>query len=197
MKVSTKQLTETVAPVVEPVSDAEMKTHLRVDTSDSDTLIGVQTIAARQWVEKQLQMSLVQRTYRADLWAFADVMELPVPPLSSVTDIKYYNTDSPEVLTTLSTDVYRVNTLAGYIYRAQGESWPSWAYRHDAVQITFVTGFEPSGSPQDFAGNVPEAIKAAIKLQTGDLFENRESNSQLRIQELPTVTKLLAAYREY
>ena len=197
MKVSTKQLTQTVAPVVEPVSLAEMRKHLRDPDTAEDTLIDLQITAKRQWVEKRLQMSLVQRTYRADLWNFADVMELPVPPLSSVTNIKYYTTDSPQVLTTLGSDIYRVDTSAGLIYRAEGESWPSWSYRHDAVQITFITGFEPIGSPQDFAGNIPEAIKAAIKLQVGDLFENRESNTQLRMQELPTVKALISAFKEY
>lgn len=202
MKVSTKQITETVAPLIEPVSLAEMKTHVRVDTSDHDTILGVMVTAARQWVEKHLQRSLVQRTYRADIWNLYSVIELPVPPLSSITNIKYYTNDSPQVLTTLDDNVYRHDLGYNRIYWDVSPTIPTVANRHDAVQITFVAGSEPTNdSPQDLAGNVPEAIKSAIKLQAADLFENRETNTPVgvyvQIQELPTTRMLLAPYREY
>ena len=35
-KISTKQITETVAPVIEPISLPEAKAHLREDYNDSD-----------------------------------------------------------------------------------------------------------------------------------------------------------------
>jgi len=199
-KVSTRQITETVAPAIEPVSLAEMKAHLRVDGSDSDTLINAQITAVRQWVEMHLQRSLVRRTYRADLWAFFSAIELPRLPLSSVTSIQYYNTDSPQVLTTLSASLYLANLGRSMIYidPADTTSLPSVASRHDAVQITYVAGYEPSSdSPQDLTGNVPSAIKSAIKLQAADLFENRETNTQLKVTQLPTVDRLLAVYRQY
>ena len=176
-----------------------MKVHCRTeDSSDSDTILGVMITAARQWVEKQYQLSLVQRTYRADIWGFFSVIHLPLPPLSSITSIKYYNTDSPQVLTTLDSTAYRHDLGRSVIYTDTTVTIPGTAVRHDAVQITFVSGFEPStDSPQDLAGNVPEAIKSAIKLQAADLFENRETNTQLRMQELPTTKMLLAPWREY
>jgi uncharacterized phiE125 gp8 family phage protein len=198
-KVSTKLLTETIAPVIEPVGLQEMKVHCRCeDTNDSDTILGVMITAARQFVEKQYQISLVQRSYRADLWAFYSVIHLPLPPLSSVTSIKYYTDDSPQVLTTLDSTAYRHDLGRSMIYRDTSVTLPTASVRHDAVQITFVAGREPStDSPQDLAGNVPEAIKSAIKLQAADLFENRETNTQLRMQELPTTKMLLAPWREY
>jgi hypothetical protein len=147
-------------------------------------------------VENYLQRSLVQRTYRADIGYFSTQIILPMMPLSSVTQIQYYNTDSPQVLTTLDSAVYGVNKSYNYLYLAEGQTLPTTANRWDAVQITFVAGEEPStDSPQDWAGGVDQAIKAAIKLQIGDLFENREVNTQLRMQELPTVKHLLSAYR--
>lgn len=202
-KVSTKQITETIAPSVEPVSLQEMKVHCRVeDTNDHDTILGSMITAARQWTEKHLQKSLIQRTYRADLWALYPVIELPMLPLSSVTQIKYYTPDSPQVLTTLDSNTYRHNLGYSSLYWDVSVTLPSVAYRHDAVQITFVSGYEPSSdSPQDLAGNVPEAIKSAIKLLANDLFEHRETNTTVgvfvSIQELPVAKALLAAYREY
>ena len=41
------------------------------------------------------------------------------------------------------------------------------------------------------------AIRAAIKLLAADLYENRETNTQLKMQELPTTKMLLAPWRQY
>jgi len=199
MSFKVSRVTETIAPVIEPVGLHEMKVHVRAqDTNDHDTILGVMIKAARQFVEKQYQLSLVQRTYRADLWDFFSIICLPLPPLSSITQIQYFTNDSPQVLTTLDAVAYRHDLGNSRIYRDTTVTIPTVAYRHDAVQITFVAGYEPTtDSPQNLAGNVPEAIKSAIKLQAADLFENRETNTQLRMQELPTTKMLLAPYREY
>lgn len=197
--VSSRQITETVAPAVEPVSLAEMKAHVREDYSDNDTILVTMIKAARVFIEKQYQLSLVQRTYRADVEGFAQRFRLPRPPLSSIASIKYYTNDSPQVLTTLDADFYRADLGRGEIYiDASSTTIPSVATRHDAVQISYVAGYEPStDSPQDLAANVPEAIKSALKLQAADLFENRETHSQLRMVELDTTKMLLAPWREY
>lgn len=196
--VSTRQVTETVAPVVEPVGLQEMKVHCRIDGNDHDTILNVMVKAARQWVEHEYQLSLIQRSYRADVEGFAGRFRLPHPPLSSVTSVKYYTPDSPQVLTTLDADFYRHDLGRSEIYMdASSATIPSVATRHDAVQITYVAGYEPStDSPQNLAGNVSEAIKSAIKLQAADLFENRETNSQLKLTELATTKMLLAPWRE-
>jgi len=200
LTVSTKQLTETVAPLVEPITLAQAKLHLRVDGTDNDDLITAQIKAARRWVEKAIQRALVRRTYRADLWGFYDEIVLPLPPLASITSIKYFNTDSPEVLTTLDSAIYIADLSYNRIYIDPSYigTIPDVATRHDAVQVTYVAGDAPdTSSPIDNAANVDDAIKAAIKLIVGDLFANRETNTQLRIQHLKAVDRILALYREY
>lgn len=186
-KVYTDQITETVAPTSEPVSVIEAKVHLRIDNDDSDTLINAQIKAARQWVENYCQRSLVARTYRADVEGFAGCFDLPMKPLSSISSIKYYTPDSPQVLTTLDSTFYRTDTGRGQIYMdASSTTIPNTATRRDAVQITFVT-----------ESSTDEAIKSAIKLIVGDLYEHRERNSEMRIQTLDTVEMLLAGFRNY
>lgn len=197
MKVSTAQITETVAPTVEPVTRDEAKLHGGVTWAQEDSLIDIYISAARKYCEKFLQRSLVQRTYRADISGFYDELDLPGGPVLSIESIRYYNTDSPTGLTTLSSDVY---TLYGnYVVRNTGQSWPSVYSRPDAVQITYVAGYAAStDSPQDFAANVPEDIKAAIFLLLQDLYENREAQITGTITTRNrTVDLLLDANRNY
>lgn len=201
-----RQLTLDTAPAAEPVSLSEMKAHLRVDYTDDDSLIGDQITEAREWMEKALNLSMVHRTYTAKIDGFYECIELPAGPVSSVTAVKYWSTDSPSVLTTLAdssvspvvtSDVYRVDTDQNRIYRAQNETWPDAAVRHDSVQITFVAGYAAVTSPLDFS-LVPGGLKAALKLLVGDMYENRENTVIGRItSELPTAKRLLQSHREY
>ncbi len=206
-QVSTKQLTEVTAALAEPVTQAEMKTFLNVTTTDDDTLIDTMISAARDLVEKITQRALVRRTYRADIGGFYSKISLAWVPLASVTSVKYYDTASPSVLTALAdssssplvtSEVYRVNEAGSMLYLVNGESWPTTDLRHDAVQITYVAGYAPdSASPLDHAANVPDALKAALKLLVADMYLNREAQSMMKLDENKTFKNLLAAYREF
>ena len=196
MLIYSQQVTETVAPTTEPVTLAYAKLHLRVDITDDDTLITNLIKAAREYAETYCARSFVQHTYRADLANFADLMELPLGPVQSVTSIKYYDTASPSVLQTLASTVYAVNKNC--ITRTYGQSWESVAYRPDAVQITYQTGYSDLASPEDTIASIPQAVVVAILLLIGDYYENREGQSGSRpLVENPTVMTLLNTYRQY
>jgi len=195
MKVLADKITQTVAPTA-VLTTAEAKSHLRVDISDDDTLIDSMISAATDYVELYTGRSFVTRTYRADLSGFADVIELPMRPIISITSIKYYDTNSPSVLTTLASSTY--NLVNNVIYRTWGASWPSRYPRMDAVQVTFTAGDAPTSSPEVAAENVPDAVKAAILLIVGELYENRESSvTGLMYAKTKTVEMLLDGYRFY
>jgi len=206
-QVSTRQLTEVTAALAEPVTLAKIKTFLNLSTADDDTLLDALIKAARDHVEMVLQRALVRRTYRADIGGFYRAIRLPWAPLASVTSVKYYDTASPSVLTTLAdssispettSEVYRVNEAGSMLYLVNGEAWPTADLRHDAVQITYVAGYAPdSASPLDHAANVPDAIKSALKLLIGDMYLNREAQSMMKLDENRTFKSLLASYREF
>jgi uncharacterized phiE125 gp8 family phage protein len=194
--VSTDQVTET-GVVSELISTAQAKAHLRVDISDDDSLIAGLVTAARQHVEIHTGRSFAQHTYRADIGSFHDVMVLPWRPIQSITQIQYYNTDSPEVLTTLSSAIYSL--YADRVVRDYGECWPTaWAIRPGAVQITYVTGYLSNASPQ--AATFPEAIRQAMYLIIGDLYENREAQFTTGFNQITpnrTVDALINPYKVY
>ena len=170
IKIKTNQVTET-GTVTELISTAEAKAHLRVDVSDDDTLIDNLITAARVHAEVYTGRSFATHTYRADIANFHDEMVLPHRPIQSITNIKYWSSDSPEVLTTLNSTIYSLYDAS--VIRDYGEDWPtSWAYRPDAVQITYQTGSLDNASPR--AAFIPGPVRQAMLLLVGDLYENRE-----------------------
>ena len=185
------------APAAEPVSASEAKAHLRVDTTADDTYIGTLITVARQNVESHLRRALISQTWEVVLDAFpAGVIRLPKPPLASVTSIKY--TDDDGVEATYSSDNYVVDsdTEPGRVVLKSGQTWPAVTLAAaNGVRVRYVAGYGAAGS------NVPQAIRQAILLVIGSLYENREDvlvAQGASIGVLPFgVVALLAPYRIY
>lgn len=183
------------APATEPVTASEAKSHLRVDTTADDTLIGTLITAARQHVENHLRRALITQTWELVMDAFpaGDVIRLPRPPLVSVTSIKYTDVAGSE--STFSSAAYVVDTdsTKGRVVLKSGESWPSDTLAAaNGVRVRYVAGY---GS----AAAVPNPIRQAILLLIGTLYENRESvlvAQGVTVAQLPFgVEALLMPYR--
>ena len=196
MIIDTSRVREVSVSSTEPLSLAEAKSHLRVDIDDDNTLISALITAARQYCEKYCNRSFIQHTYRADLPWFCHSITLPLGPVQSITHIKYYDTSSPSVLTTLATSVYALNYDT--VRRNHGASWESAYPRFDAVQITYVSGWKDNSSPVGVGESVPQAVLAAIKILVGEMYEHREvSVVGLTRMENPVARLLLDPYRKY
>ena len=191
------------APDVEPVSLAEMKNHLRVDSDITidDTLIGSLIIAAREYVESFTARAVITQTWLMHLEAFPakDYIVLPFGCLQSVTSIKTKDKDGVETTLTAATQYLVDNSdeTAGRVTLPYAVSWPSLnPYPVNPITIEFICGYDPDGLS---AQPVPESIKAAIKLLVGDLYENRESQvigmGTISIIENKTAVNLLTPYR--
>lgn len=159
----------TSAPATEPITTAEAKTYCRVDVSTHDTLIGLLVTAARQQAEARLRRQIVTATWKLRLDAFpigSDPIEVPRPPLSSVSSIAYVDTDG--ATQTWSSSEYQVDayTHPGRIVPAYGYSYPATRPQMNAVTVTFVAGYGAAAS-------VPELLKTALKAMVCDWFENR------------------------
>lgn len=181
----------TIQPAVEPVSLAEAKAHLRIDSPDEDTLVGGLAVAAREYVEIWLRRSLINRTMRASYDYFSQVIYLPRPPLVSVSSIVYVDNAGDEQ--TLSASLHQVDARSqpGRIVPAYAQLWPTTQAVLNAVTVTFVAGYGATSA------SVPESIRAAIKLVIGDLYEHREAVSVETLKDCATVERLLWAHRNW
>ena len=153
----------------EPVSKAEAKAHLRVDHDADDFLIDALAAAARQYAEDLTGRGLVRRTYDLFLDAFPRwTVELPRPPVDSVTTVKYLDTAGAQQTLAASKYVVDAKSSPGRVTPAWGESWPATRAQVNAVEIRFVAGHAN-------ATVVSPKVKLGIKLLISTWYDNRDS----------------------
>ncbi len=182
-----------VQPTEEPIELSEAKNHLRVEIDDDDALIQGMVKATREYAEAVTHRALITQTwkYYPDEWPDVDYIELPLPPLQSVTAVKY--TDSDLVVTTWASSEYTADTKKepGRVVLSYGYNWPTATLNVTSpIEIEYVCGY---GMPDA----LPESLKLGMKIDLTDLYENRETWIQGTFEHLPTVDRLFASYRTF
>lgn len=158
-------------PASEPITLSEAKNHLRVTTTDEDSLITSLISAAREIAESTLNRALVTQTWTLKIGAFPESLQLPRPPLVSVTSIQYV--DEAGITQALAASDYTVSDIGasvmpGRIDPAYGKSWPSPRGMPNDITVQFVAGYGGASA-------VPQQIRWAILLILGELYARRES----------------------
>lgn len=179
----------TVAAAAEPVTLSEAKAHLRVDSTDEDTLIGADIAAARDYIERYTGTFTAAQTVTAKCDSFADFETLPILPLGAVSSVSYVDVDGNSQ--TLASSVYEVRSegLAASIVRKAGQYWPE-IQTGSRITVTATVGYSA----------IPAAIKQAMLLLLGDWYRSRENSALGTNQpsEMPhAVTALLSNYRAF
>jgi uncharacterized phiE125 gp8 family phage protein len=169
-----RSLTRQTAPAVEPVTLAEAKAHLRVDTSTDDTYISTLITAAREWVEEYLDRALVHQQYVMRLDSFPYEFELPRPPMAAsgtTTTVSVTYTLGDDSTATLSATQYRVdrNSTPGVVRQLRAGTWPGNLDDQNAVTVTWWAGYGASGT------SVPAAIRHAILMLVGHWYDGARS----------------------
>ena len=166
-------LKQTTPPAVEPLTLAEAKLHVRVDSAGEDTLIESYITAARQMAEAYTGRQLITATSTLESddfpGAFGDI-NLPRTPLGSVSSVAYV--DGAGSTQTLSTDIYEVldDDVKASVVLKPGKVWPEvQSEKRNAVTITFTAGYGAAAS------DVPGSVRSALLLIVANLYENRES----------------------
>jgi uncharacterized phiE125 gp8 family phage protein len=177
------------APAVMPVTLSEAKAHLRVDHDDEDTLITALIAAATGHLDGWtgvLGRCIVSQTWRQDMDGFGDG-DIRLP-FADVTAVVVAYTDTANATQTFAGASYHLtaDAMSSLIELADGASWPDTAIRPDAVRVTMTVGYSA----------VPPAIKAAILIHIGQLYENREVSAMSAVAMLPLAhDALVSPYR--
>ncbi|MCH8853934.1 MAG: phage head-tail connector protein [Planctomycetes bacterium] len=183
---------EVTAPATEPVTLPEVKAQATIDFASDDALLLDLIAAARADVEEFLRRQLITATYDLSLDSFADdgriirdgVIHLPLPPLLSVVSITYTDTAGSSIVLDSSKYDVDVTALVGRIAPSFGNVWPATRAEMNAVVIRFSCGY---GTADD----LPKNIKQGLLMHIADLYEHRESQSEILLRENRAAGSLL------
>ena len=178
----------TTEPSIEPITLTEAKVHLKVDHTDEDSLITILIQGSRETIEQRTNRSLITqtRTIKLDYFPWSQTICLPDGPLISVTSVKYY--DENLTFQTFSSSDYWVDTNSNIPRVIVKDSWPGTYAMPNAVEIIYSAGYGASGS------YVPKALKQAMYLIIGHLYENREQVGDIRYDLPFGVDHLISPY---
>lgn len=154
------------APTSEPVTLQEVKEHARVEIGDDNAYLEGLITKARVYAEGKTHRQFITATWRQTLDCFPERIDLPRPPLATVTSITYV--DSNGATQTLDASQYQtvLDPEGGYIVSAYGTSWPATRGQPEAVTVNFTAG--------STVALAPAQAKHAIAMLVSHWYEVRE-----------------------
>ena len=177
-------------PATEPLTYAEVKAFLRLNDDSEQTFVTTLITIARQIVEGQTWRPLISQSWalqfdKSELNLF--ISNINKAPIISIDTVSYYDTDN--VLQTLSPTLYETD-IYGNPARFRLKSIPTVYDRMGALIVNFVCGYTNAAA-------VPQAIKQAMLLIIGHLYENRQDVvTGTQVNEMPLASRyLLEPYR--
>lgn len=183
---SLKRLTE---PAIEPISVAELKSHLRIDQDfvDDDLYLHTLISAARHHVETVSDRTLVRCQWQMKLDNFPwGAIELARPPIASgpitVTYVPSDGVYSPVAFTNFRED--RDATPAA-IRPAWNGSWPTCRGAENDVTVTYWAGYG------DETTKIPPPARHAMLMLAAHWYANRESVVQGGMNPVPMGVEIL------
>lgn len=180
-----------------PVTVAQAKTHCRVDITDDDTLFSDLLIpAATEYAELFLRRPLVTQTLKMTFKKLHKEIQFSIGNIRSVDSITYLDGDGARQTLAADQYTYDVDSEPVCIVPAYNVTYPTVREIVGSVVVTFTAGYAELGSPSDQVGDIPTAIKQAILLHIGELYENREQTViGATVAKLDAYSALLWAHR--
>ncbi|MBF0417203.1 MAG: phage head-tail connector protein [Magnetococcales bacterium] len=196
-------LTIIVPPASEPVTLAEAKLHLRVDSSSEDSMISMLITSARMQAEAMTGRQLMPATIlmTMDYFPCARTMDsgigfsLPgnaiifqVAPVTAVNSVQYL--DQSQVWRTIDPNDYVVDLASdsARIHLRFGAVWPIPAQQIGSVRVEFDAGYANAAA-------VPTPIKQWILMTTSSGYSQREGVTAKQMAMTPFLAGLLDPYK--
>jgi uncharacterized phiE125 gp8 family phage protein len=176
-------------PSVEPLSLAEAKAFLRIETAEDDPLIAAFISAARLHVETQTGLALVTQSWRMvlDCWPANGRIAVRPAPLQALGAARVFDFDG------------EVRAVDGQAFVSDLStstlSFMPWALPMPTriaagIELDFTAGFG------DAASHVPEPLRQALRILVAHWHENRAIVAGAEVVPVPSnAAALIAPYR--
>lgn len=184
------QLELVTGPEFEPITLAEMKTHLRAYSStERDDEITELIKAAREWIEDFTGQVCIDQTWRLsidqnDQWLDEETSTemsddpdfyLRRSPVLGIVSVKTVDADGAE--TTVDSAEYELraeDSKFPFLVPTSGATW-----QDSNLRITFRAGFaDTTSSPQETASVVPARFKQAMKMYASGIYDKDEHSTE-------------------
>lgn len=145
-------------PAIEPVSADDLKIYARIDYDDEDSLLEKFLKGVRRAAEKYTGRTFIEQTIKLqmDYWP-GTVVELPSPPLISITEVATLDEDDTETEYSSSNYYALTSSEPGKLILKQSVSEPvNTARDYGGFLIRFKAGYG------DEANDVPDDIRLGI-----------------------------------
>jgi uncharacterized phiE125 gp8 family phage protein len=160
------------APTQDPVTTTmpEFKEYNRgIDGNDFDNAVGMLIKAAREAAQNYQNRAFFTQTWELTFDRFPCMpIEIPLPPLQSITSVKYTNSEGIETAMNLTDFVIDKRSEPGRIAFKSGKHWPAVTLQSiDSVVIQFIAGYND-------ITKVPTAVKLAYMVFVTHRLANPE-----------------------
>ncbi|MCI1001818.1 phage head-tail connector protein [Ochrobactrum sp. C6C9] len=152
-------------PAVEPVTIEDARTFLRISTQSEDTILERLIKTARELVEAETGLALIDQTWRlrVDRWPRSGRLALFKYPVSAVTEVVAYRADGTAISFAPEEFELQLGRRPQRLYMAPYPDAPTFC----GIEVDFVAGFGAT------ADTVPEVLKQAILSLVAHLYESR------------------------
>ncbi|SMC38531.1 head-tail connector protein [Papillibacter cinnamivorans] len=157
-----------------------------------DSLISDLVTAAREYCEAFTGRALAPQTLEAYLDRFPcrNHIELPMPPLQSVTSVKYKDSSGTETTMTADTEyIVDVDSTVGRIVLPYGVTWPSFtAWTVNPIRVRYTAGYSATNP-------MPKTIKQAMLLLICHWYDHKSAVGDVGGRMELAVHALLSLHR--
>jgi uncharacterized phiE125 gp8 family phage protein len=163
-------------PAVEPISLADVHTHLRIDDDDTsqDATLNILIAAAREYAEKYTGRCLIDQSWKAVADGFPSYCEdqglfLKRSPVKAVTEITYIAADGSLRGVDPATYVVDTSDDVACIAPVYGARWPQFRPQRASLTVKFTAGYGANGA------TVPPTIRNWMLVRIATAFDHREA----------------------
>jgi uncharacterized phiE125 gp8 family phage protein len=161
-------LTRVTAPASEPLTLAEAKLYLRIDSHHEDTLLTDLIVAVRMIGESWMRCSLLSQTWMlAYDYGIPESIWLPMGPVSSLISVVIVNQDTTTV--TIDPGTYWL----GAAQNAMVMAGPLLGFK---IRITYNTGYGDAAA-------IPRPIKQGLLAHLATMYDSRGETGEVALPE--------------